>query len=107
MSGEMDKKIQEVADKIVKEFKPEKIILFGSYAWGKPTKDSDVDLFVIKKSAEKRIERQMNLRKILFGNDFPAMDLLVYDPKEVSERLKIKDIFLNRIFKEGKLIYER
>ena len=43
---EIDKKIAEITDKIVKEFKPEKIILFGSYAWGKPNKDSDIDLLV-------------------------------------------------------------
>ena len=103
----MEQKIVEVAEKIVKVYQPDKIILFGSWAWGKPNEDSDVDLFIIKKSSEKRIDRQRKLRKILFGNGFPAMDLLVYDPKEVGERMKMKDIFLNKIFNEGKLVYEK
>lgn len=41
--------IKKVAQKIAKEYSPEKIILFGSYAWGKPHKDSDIDLFIVKK----------------------------------------------------------
>ncbi|MEK7658033.1 MAG: nucleotidyltransferase domain-containing protein [Patescibacteria group bacterium] len=51
-------KIQEITNKIVKEYNPRKIILFGSYAWGKPTEDSDVDLFIIKDSFDRRIERE-------------------------------------------------
>ena len=45
-----DTKIQKVATRIAKEYNPEKIILFGSYAWGKPTFDSDVDFFIVKKT---------------------------------------------------------
>ena len=44
-----EKEIKKIAEKIAKEYKPEKIILFGSYAWGKPGPNSDVDLFVVKK----------------------------------------------------------
>ncbi len=45
----IQQKIREIVNKIVKEFQTEKIILFGSYAWGKPHKDSDLDFFIIKK----------------------------------------------------------
>lgn len=100
-------KIEEIKDKIVKEYQPEKIILFGSYAWGTPDENSDVDLFIIKESAENRLNRQRKLRSLLFDGNFPPMDLLIYNPSEIRERLKIKDIFLNKIFNEGKIIYER
>ena len=48
-----EQKLKEITDKIVKEYQPEKIILFGSWAWGEPHEWSDVDLFIIKRS-EKR-----------------------------------------------------
>ena len=65
------KEIQRITDHIVKKYKPEKVILFGSYAWGKPTEDSDVDLFIVKKSRKRRIDRERELLEHLFGNDFP------------------------------------
>ena len=102
-----NEKIQEVADKIVKEFQPEKIILFGSYAWGKPNEDSDVDLFIVKESYKGKLDRERELRRRLFGYDFPPMDLLVYTPKELKKRLGIKDIFISLIINNGKVLYER
>jgi len=104
---EMDKKIQEVADKIVRDFQPEKIILFGSWAWGEPHKDSDVDLFIVKESDKGKLDRERELRRKLFDYDFPPMDLLVYTPEELKKRLGIKDIFINLIINKGKVLYER
>lgn len=101
-----DLKILEIKDKIVKELNPEKIILFGSYAWGTPTDDSDVDLFIIKKSDVPRRARQIELRKKLHGNGIP-IDILVYTPEEVNSRLSINDVFLRKIFRDGKTIYEQ
>lgn len=98
-------KIPEMKEKIVKEFNPEKIILFGSYAWGNPTDDSDIDLFIIKKSVLSRLERQMELRRKLWGSDIP-MDLLVYTPEEVKKRLDIEDPFIEYIFSKGKILYQ-
>ena len=48
---ETKRKIQAIADKIAREYKPEKIILFGSYAWGHPHEDSDLDFFIVKKTS--------------------------------------------------------
>lgn len=53
---EIKEKIQPAIDKIVKEFQPEKIILFGSWAWGEPEYDSDADLLVVKDSKRSRFE---------------------------------------------------
>ena len=61
--------IQAVADKIAKEFQPEKIILFGSYAWGKPTEDSDVDLCIIKEVEDTR-ELSSRISHLLYPRPF-------------------------------------
>lgn len=98
-------KLKKIIEKIVKEYKPEKIILFGSYAWGKPHKDSDVDLFIVKKSGKRRIDREYELRMKLISNDFPPMDLLIYTPEELDKRLKIKDFFVQDIINSGKILY--
>lgn len=102
-----EEKIQEITQKIVKEFKPEKIILFGSYAWGNPSEDSDVDFFIVKESDKRRIDRARELRKMLFGNNFPPMDLLIYTPREVQQRILMEDFFVKDILDKGEILYAR
>jgi predicted nucleotidyltransferase len=103
--GRYEAQIPAIKEQIVKEFQPEKIILFGSYAWGIPTSDSDVDLFIIKNSTESRRKRQIDLRMRLFGSGVP-MDLLVYTPEEIQKRLDIEDPFILHILKSGKVLYQ-
>lgn len=102
-----EQKIQEIAQKIVKEFQPEKIILFGSWAWGEPHEWSDVDLFIVKESDKKRWEREYELRRKLIGNKFPPLDLLIYTPREVTQRVTIDDLFVRDVTEHGKILYER
>lgn len=99
-------KITEVINRIILGFNPDKIILFGSYATGKPTENSDLDLLVIKDSKLSRPERAKELRKHLYGMKVP-MDLLVYTPSEIEESINIKYSFVNEVFKTGKTVYER
>lgn len=101
------KRITEITDTIVREFQPEKIILFGSWAWGTPGPDSDVDLFIVKESNERRIERERALRKKLYGRRFPPMDLLVYTPSEVQRRISFEDPFVTQILTRGRVLYGR
>ncbi|MDP3772002.1 MAG: nucleotidyltransferase domain-containing protein [bacterium] len=101
------KKIQEVVDKIVREYQPEKIILFGSWAWGTPHEDSDVDLFIMKESEQKRIDRERELRKKLYGNRFPPLDLFMYTPAETARRLSMDDFFIKEIIEKGKVLYAK
>lgn len=96
--------IKKVAQKIGRAFKPEKIILFGSYAWGEPNADSDVDLFVIKETDNTR-EEAIKLRMAAYPRQF-AMDMLVYTPKQVIKRLKGNDFLLKDIMARGKVLYE-
>lgn len=98
-------KLKALTQKIVKKYAPQKIILFGSYAWGKPDTDSDVDLFIIKNSEKPRRERQRDLRGKIFPSGLAA-DLLVYTPEEVEKRLAREDFFMRNIIDKGKTLYD-
>lgn len=101
----MEQEISKITDKIIKEFRPEKVILFGSYAWGNPKKNSDVDLLVIKNDPIKNTrEMAVELEKILIKRNLP-LDLLVYKPEQLKKRLALKDAFLSKIISQGKILY--
>lgn len=77
--------IKQLVDKIVREFNPKKVVLFGSYAWGNPKKNSDVDLLVIKDDPSKNTrEMAIELEKILIERNLP-LDLLVYKPEQLKK----------------------
>ena len=103
---ETKRKIQAIADKIVREYKPEKIILFGSYAWGNPHEDSDLDLFIIKKTDDPMLKRMEDVDKLFFPREF-AMDFLVYTPEQLEKRRKMQDPFVIDVIDKGKLLYAR
>lgn len=102
-----EKIIQEIVKKIATEYQPEKIILFGSYAWGEPGPNSDLDFLIIKETDKRRIDRERELMNILFGYNFPAMDLLVYTPQEFEFRRAMNDFFINDILQKGKVLYAK
>lgn len=102
----IDQKIKEITQKIVKEHQPEKIILFGSYAWGRPGPDSDIDLFVVKKTKEPSLKRIENFDKLFSRREFP-MDFLIYTPQQVKKRLEIGDFFVKEIIDKGKILYDK
>jgi predicted nucleotidyltransferase len=94
-------------ERLVSELKPEKIILFGSYAYGNPTPDSDVDLLVIMKTKAKEIDRYVAVSNLLYPRQFPV-DILVKTPKEMeAEARKKGNYFMREILKKGKVLYER
>ena len=100
-----EEKIQEVAQKIAKEFQPEKIILFGSFAWGTPGPDSDIDLFVVKETGNTR-ETAREIDGSIFPRLFP-LDLIVYSPENVESALDKGDFFIRDIFTKGKVLYAK
>jgi len=100
------KLISIMAEKIKREYKPEKIVLFGSYAYGKPTKHSDVDLLIIKETDDRPIDRRIRIRDIVEKENCQvAISLLVYTPKEIQRRLKMGDDFISTILKRGRILY--
>ena len=98
------KEIKKIVRQIVKKYKPEKIILFGSFARGEIKPSSDLDLFIIKKSELPRRFRITRVEKLLGSTPFPV-DILVYTPKEVEERKTLGDFFIKNILEKGKLLY--
>ncbi|MBW2040339.1 MAG: nucleotidyltransferase domain-containing protein [Deltaproteobacteria bacterium] len=106
MSNEKREIIVRAIEKIKKYYKPQKIILFGSFAWAKPTKDSDVDLLIVKKTKLKHRERSLTVRRMISEeNALIGIDILVYTPEEIAERLRIGDSFISKIFKKGEVLY--
>ena len=102
----MKKIIQRISEKIEKEYQPEKIILFGSYAWGKPNRHSDLDFFIIKKTKARHIDRSVRVRRIVREeNAVVPMDPIVYTPEETKHRIKLGDDFIKKIMKEGVVLY--
>jgi predicted nucleotidyltransferase len=97
--------IQELAGRIAREFDPEKIILFGSYAYGKPSPDSDVDLLVIAPVAGKSWRKAAEIRNRVRCR-FP-LDLLVRAPEEMRQRLNAGDPFLREIAERGVVLHAR
>jgi len=98
--------ILKLAEKIEKEYKPEKIILYGSYAWGNPTQDSDIDLFIVKNTKERPIDRRVYVRRIIRGIDRPMpFSSLVVIPEELNQRLAIEDQFIKDVLEKGKVLY--
>ena len=106
MNSPIEKRLEEVTDLIVGAFDPQQIILFGSYAYGHPTPDSDVDLLVIMESEERPAKRAALISRLLRPRPFP-LDVLVRTPDEIQHRLNIGDLFIREIMKRGKVLYER
>lgn len=94
--------IRDYAEKIKRMFHPQKVILFGSYAYGKPTRHSDVDLLVIMKTKMRPIEQAVLIRTEL-PSSFP-LDLIVKTSPDVKKRLEAGDFFLRTILEQGKLL---
>ena len=98
--------LKEAVDRIIKRFNPEKIILFGSYAYGKPTMDSDIDLMIVMDTDEKPHKRAVLIRKALKDIGIPK-DIIVKTPQEFE---RFKDIVGTVIYPaahKGKLLYEK
>jgi len=98
------KEIKKIVKRIAGKYKPEKIILFGSFAYGKPGKNSDADLFIIKKTKKPRTKRHFEVDKLLMDRSIP-LDILVYTPEEVKRRLFLEDFFIRNIIRQGKPLY--
>jgi uncharacterized protein len=98
-------RIRSFCDAVAKGFHPHRIILFGSYASGRPTPDSDVDLLVVMPRTREGGERVSVKIRHAVPRDFP-LDLLVRTPSDVAKRLRWGDQFMREIVEKGKIMYE-
>ena len=101
------KTLPQAVKRLAEELDPEKIILFGSYAYGTPTPDSDVDLLVIMNTKQKTKDRYLTVGRLLRPRQFPV-DIIVKTPQEVENALADKrNFFIHDIVARGKVLYER
>lgn len=104
MAEDYKKIIDEIIKRIAENINPLKVILYGSYAYGSPTKDSDIDLLIIKESSIPRYQRSKEVRRVLRGMKV-AVDIIVYTPEEVEKWKDIDTAFITGVLKKGKVLY--
>jgi predicted nucleotidyltransferase len=98
------KQINDFGRRLAREFQPRTVVLFGSYAYGKPSPDSDVDILVVMPLNGNPVDKSVEMRLKLQPR-FP-LDLLVRTPAKIKERLAMGDDFIKDIFDKGKVLYE-
>ena len=117
MNDFKDKQIEKLKQEIVKRLKPlnpEKIILFGSYANGNPTEDSDIDLYVVTNDdfIPRNWREKMNI-KLRFSKrlrdikEIYDIDLIVHTKQMYKKFLRLNSMFAKEIFSKGKIVYEK
>lgn len=97
--------IHKLANQIAEEFQPEQIILFGSYAYGKPTPDSDVDLLVILPFQGRPFYKSLEILRHV-NPSFP-IDLLARQPEDTARRYREGDPLIREALDHGTILYER
>jgi predicted nucleotidyltransferase len=96
--------IDDVVEQIATQFDPKQIILFGSYAYGMPRPESDVDLLVVMETPFKEWEQRWKIRQGINYNF--GLDLVVRTPATLAQRLEWGDFFLREVIEKGKVVYE-
>ena len=97
-------RIKEIADQIIEKIHPEKIYIFGSYAKGTASPQSDLDLLIIADMPGPKNKRNLAVRRIFPHRDF-SLDVFVYNQDEFNEEKSIANTLGNIVAREGKLIY--
>ena len=98
--------IRAFVHQVVAQFHPQRVILFGSYAYGKPTADSDVDLLVVLETDQRSRAKQLEIARALSPHPF-GMDILVRTPEQLRKRVAMGVYFLREVTTRGKVMYER
>ena len=96
--------IEAFALRIAAEYKPQRIILFGSYAYGQPTEDSDVDILAVFPGRGTAVDKALDIR-VRMHPGYP-LDLLTRTTEEVRRRLAMQDWFMREIVEQGKVLYD-
>ncbi len=100
-----DQVIEDAVRQIIQKFQPQRIMLFGSYAYGRPRPESDVDLLVVMDTPLKETEQAVRICQAIeyhFG-----LDLIVRTPATIDRRLALGDPFLDEVISKGKVLHER
>jgi predicted nucleotidyltransferase len=98
--------LHRMLQKLIAEYAPEKVILFGSHAYGTPGPESDIDLLIVKETADRFLDRWITVQRILTGTHRALpVETLVLTPQEIQRRLTIGDQFIAEILEKGKVVY--
>lgn len=98
------KSILDLRDRIAAEFRPQRIIMFGSYAYGTPAEYSDLDLLVIMRYAGSGLRKAVEILNRVKPRI--PVDLVVKTPEEIQKRMQANDFFLTEIIHRGRVLYE-
>jgi predicted nucleotidyltransferase len=102
------RQINELAKRVAERFRPQKIILFGSYAYGTPSEDSDVDLLVVMPVRGRMVLKAAEILGYAYevtGSAFP-LDVLVRTPTLLAKRIALNDFFLREVVEKGRVLYD-
>ena len=97
--------LPDVVERIAKALQAEKIVLFGSYAYGAPSPDSDVDILVIMRTEASQRDRYLAVTRLLRPRPFPV-DIVVRTPEEVQKAVRERDPFICEILERGEVLYD-
>ncbi|MDA2919766.1 nucleotidyltransferase domain-containing protein [Desulfobacterota bacterium AH_259_B03_O07] len=105
-SQEIKTVIQRIVNKLITEYCPQKVILYGSHAWREPGPDSDIDLLIIKETSDRFIDRWVKVQHILDGTHRGLpVETLVLTPEEIEKRTAIGNQFIREILERGEALY--
>ena len=107
---DIEREIKIILDTIIEKLSPLKIVLFGSYVYGKPTKDSDIDILVVVQDHKlPRYKRAREIRKCLWNKvTIPIpKDILIYTVDEIKKWKGVKEAFITSVLEQGKVAYEK
>lgn len=99
--------LREIVGKIKAGYPPEKIILYGSYAYGHPDDESDIDLLIVKETEASPFDRRVAVRRIVDLRLPIAFAPIVVTPRELAERLEMGDSFFEEILRKGTTLYAK
>ena len=100
--------IREIVGWIRDRYQPERIVLFGSYAWGEPDRGSDVDLLILKRTDARPLDRRVEVSRLLDIRDpaYPPVETWVITPGELEHAVRIRHPLTRQVMKRGEVLYE-
>ena len=99
--------LQRLLDKLIAEYTPQQVILFGSYAYGEPDQHSDLDLLIVKETTETPFQRRVQVGRIVQDRRRKTpIQPLVITPQELASQLQKGDPFLSEIVEKGEVLYD-
>lgn len=108
MNANIEIILNQIVEKLKINYNPIKIILFGSYAYGNASEDSDIDLFIVKSTTKRRVDRFLEVKRLIYNPNLKIpISPLVYIPLELENRIKIGDDFIEEILQKGEILYEK